>query len=79
MPTRPRTDAVRRAQAKYDKAHTRQFLLKLNDRTDGDIIAFLDSLENKQGYIKQIIRADMAARGLGADGDAPANETPASE
>lgn len=44
--------AVRR----YDDAHTVQFRMKLNKKTDADIIEFLGSLPNKQGFLKQIIR-----------------------
>jgi hypothetical protein len=31
----------------------------LNKNTDSDIINFLDQCENKQGYIKALIREDM--------------------
>lgn len=53
------TKAQIKAQAKYDAEHTRQVHLKLNRRTDGDVLEKLDSVENKQGYIKRLIRADM--------------------
>lgn len=45
--------------ARYDAAHTRQIVLKLNRRTDADILRKLDEQPNKQGYIKQLIRADI--------------------
>ena len=66
MATRKRTDAVRAAQARYDKAMTKRLVVKLNRRTDADIIAFIEAEENKQGYIKELIRADMAKRGIQA-------------
>lgn len=47
------------AQDKYDKANTVQYKLKLNRKWDRDIIAKLDSVGNKQGYIKELIRADI--------------------
>ena len=53
------TDAQLRAIAKYDAAHTVQYRLKLNKETDADIIAKLDSVDNKQGYIKELIRKDI--------------------
>ena len=59
---RPYTEAVKRAQARYNKANTRQIILKLNLNTDSDILEVLDRVGNKQGYIKALIRAD-AARG----------------
>ena len=45
-----------RAQAKYDKANTVQITLKLNKKTDGDLIDYLSKCKNKQGLIKQLIR-----------------------
>lgn len=45
--------------ARYDAEHTRQIVLKLNRRTDADILRKLDEQTNKQGYIKQLIRADI--------------------
>ena len=53
------TEARKRATAKYQQANTRQFIMRLNKRTDSDIISHLDKCENKQGYIKSLIRADM--------------------
>lgn len=52
-----------RAVDKYDKANTKKYLLKLNLSTDKDIIDHLDSLDNKQGYIKELIRDDLAKGG----------------
>jgi polyphosphate kinase len=48
-----------RAQAKYDKSNTIQITLKLNKKTDKDIIDWLYDEYNKQGYIKSLIRADI--------------------
>ena len=53
------TESQKKAQAKYDKANTRQVHLKLNRRTDDDVLEKLDSVSSKQGYIKQLIRADL--------------------
>lgn len=53
------TEAQLRAQAKYDKYNTRAVLFKLNLTTDADILARLDAVENRQGYIKALIRKDM--------------------
>lgn len=50
-----------KASAKYDKANTKQIVLKLNLKTDDDILTKLNSLANKQGYIKQLIRNDLRA------------------
>lgn len=53
------TEAKKRANAKYDAKHTVQVHLKLNTKTDADIIQKLDEIENKQGYIKGLIREDI--------------------
>ena len=48
-----------RAQAKYDKDNTLQVKLKLNKKTDDDIIKRLSAADNIQGYIKELIRLDI--------------------
>ena len=48
-----------RAQAKYDKDNTIQIKLKLNKKTDDDIIKRLAAADNMQGYIKELIRLDI--------------------
>lgn len=53
------TEAQRRAKRKYDAENTLQVSLKLNRRTDEDILRKLDSVPSKQGYIKALIRADL--------------------
>ena len=53
------TEAQLKAGYKYDKANTRQVHLKLNLRTDGEVLEKLDSVPSKQGYIKGLIRADI--------------------
>ena len=46
-------------QDKWRKENTRVFKIRLSRNIDGDMIEFLESKENKQGYIKELIRADM--------------------
>ena len=53
------SEAQLRAQAKYDKDNTVQIKLKLNKRTDKDIIERLSEADSKQGYIKELIRLDI--------------------
>ena len=53
------TPAQKRAKAKYDQNNTVQIKLKLNLKTDADILEALERSENKQGYIKELIRADL--------------------
>lgn len=43
----------------WDKTNTRHYGFKFNNNTDADIIAKLDSVPNRQNYIKELIRADL--------------------
>lgn len=54
------TEAQIKAQKKYDAENTRQVHLKLNRGTDGDVLEKLDNVPSKQGYIKRLIREDLA-------------------
>lgn len=47
------------AKVRYDREHTKQVMLKLNLRTDRDILDKLAQTGNMQGYIKRLIRDDM--------------------
>ena len=47
------------ATQEYDKNNCTRINLKLNNKTDADIIEKLGSVENVQGYIKAIIRNEM--------------------
>ena len=53
------TKATIKAVAKYDRVNTIRFGIKLNRKTDADIIARLGEVGNKQGYIKRLIRNDI--------------------
>ena len=46
--------------ARYDATHCKTYGLKLNLRTDADIIKRLASVPSMQGYIKQLIRDDIS-------------------
>ena len=53
------TSAQVKASVKYDKKNTKIIPVKLNLNTDRDIIDFLESVDNKQGFIKQLIRGEL--------------------
>lgn len=53
------SEAQIRASEKYDRANTIRISLKLNKTTDAEILAKLDSVDSKQGYIKALILADI--------------------
>ena len=52
----------RKAADKYQKKNIQQHVLKLNVRTDMDIIRFLWGVPNKNGLIKQLLRDEIARR-----------------
>ena len=55
------TTAQKMASERYDRENTVRVAIKLNKKTDADILAQLDRQDNKQGYIKALIRADIAS------------------
>ena len=54
------SEARKRAVKKSDAANTVQVTLKLNKRTDADVLERLANVPSKQGYIKSLIRADIS-------------------
>lgn len=46
--------------AAKEKAYIRRYGLKLNVNTDAEIIAHLEKQKSMQGYIKSLIREDIA-------------------
>ena len=56
------SEAQKRAQKKYDEANRKNWRIvniKLNRITDAEIIEKLESVPSIQGYIKDLIRADL--------------------
>ena len=51
-----------RANAKYKAANIKTFSVQFNKTADSDIIDFINSQENKQGFLKDLIRQAMAER-----------------
>lgn len=45
------------AQARYDEKNTKHYGVKLNLKTDADLVSALDAETNKQAYIKNALRA----------------------
>lgn len=52
----------RNAVEKYDKKNTQTVRLKLNKKTDKDIIAILNGSGNKQGTIKNALRSGKSKK-----------------
>ena len=57
-----KTEAQKRASVKYDKKNTKVINFKFNLKTDADILEKLNQVGNKQGYVKQLIRKDIAGK-----------------
>lgn len=53
------TEAQIRASIKYDKANTMMLNVKLNRKSDADIIDKIEKVGNKSAYIKGLIREDI--------------------
>ena len=56
------TDKLQTPQDRYEAKTIRRFALKINRNTDADILDHLESLDNVQGYIKDLIRDDLRRR-----------------
>lgn len=69
------TESIRKAVKKYDAAHTRFIGLKLNLKTDKDILDYLElRRESGEGYqtvIKDCIRSTMADYGYYEENGSP--------
>lgn len=52
-------ETQKKYQAEWDKKNIKGFYIKLSKSTDADIIRWLESIPNKQGYIKELIRKNM--------------------
>lgn len=54
------SEAEKRAIKKYQDKNIRQVLLKINKKTMPDVFEKIQSVESIQGYIIELIRADIA-------------------
>jgi hypothetical protein len=53
------TEAQRKASKKYNEKNTKIYPIKVNLKTEKDIYDKLESVDNVNGYIKQLIRNDI--------------------
>lgn len=60
MAERKNSEARIKANNKYNASHTVQIAFRANVKTDADIIERLKGVPNVAGYIKQLIRQDIA-------------------
>ena len=45
--------------SRYNKLNTTTLCIRLNRKTDTDIIERLKAVQSKQGYVKRLIRQDI--------------------
>lgn len=62
------SEAQRNATAKYKHERQRQFAFAVQKTTRPKMIEYLDSIENKQGYLRHLVAMDMKSKGLETDG-----------
>lgn len=53
------SEAKLRSNARYKDRNCKTITMSLCYNTDGDLIEYLTSMENRQGYLRQLIRNDM--------------------
>lgn len=56
---------------KYQKANIRRWVVQVNRKTQPEILQHLESVENVQGYILNLIRNDMEAKGTPTPSNLP--------
>ncbi len=52
-------DCNKKAREKYAKEKTTSIAIRFMHNTEADLLEYLNSMPNKAGYIKALIRADM--------------------
>lgn len=50
------------AQSKYNKEKVRRYVVNCVISTEQDLIDFMETKENKAGYLKELIRKDMESQ-----------------
>ena len=56
--------AYYKSNAKWQKKNTKLETIRLNLYSDADIIKYLQTIDNKQGYLKALLRAEMEKNGF---------------
>lgn len=49
-------DSNIKAAIKYKAANVKRVYIDLNKKTDADLISYLESIDNKAGFIKSVLR-----------------------
>ena len=57
------SESQKRANYKYEQKNIKKVCFKFNKKTDADILSRFREVGNVQGYVKALIRDDIARRG----------------
>lgn len=61
------SEAQKKASAKYVKENQRQIMLKVNKKTEPELYEWMENIDNKQGYLKGLVLADIKAKSVKAN------------
>lgn len=56
------SEAQKRASMKYLKKNVKRYVLQVNRTTEPDLLEKLESVDNYNGYLKELIRKDMGQK-----------------
>lgn len=56
------SEAQKKASAKYKKANTKNITVSLSLKYDRDIIAYLETVKNKNDLIKRLLRLELSRK-----------------
>ncbi len=56
------TEQCKTATIKYMKENCREYKFRLNKTTEPELYEYFEAIANKQGYLKELILADMRAK-----------------
>ena len=55
----PVSEKRKQYEIQYTRENQRQFMLKVNRKLEPDMVTWLESKDNVQAYLKELIRKDM--------------------
>lgn len=62
------SEAQNRANTKFKSKHLKQYPFGIYDTTRPKMIEYLDSLQDRQAYMRHLIAMDMKSKGIETDG-----------
>lgn len=62
MAKRKLTNKAKAYMTEYSKTHTTRIAFQLSNEYDADILEFMKTVPNKNGYLKDLVREDMKKR-----------------